>query len=85
MLVTTPPRYRTSYLSPDDVPVGRNLQPRIHDPKSEERHVIRFDIGEASEYRRRGGTRNIGMTWADALYAVTENRSAKGIRARKCF
>jgi hypothetical protein len=33
----------------------------------------------------RGATLIDGITWADALNAVTENRSAKGMRARKCF
>ena len=52
MLVTTPPRYRTSYLSPYDVP---RLQVTSHresvDREVGKGHEIGFDIGEACKER----------------------------------
>ena len=52
MLVTTPPRYRASYLRSDDVPrLQVTSSGESVDREVREGHVIGFNIGEASKDR----------------------------------
>ena len=52
MLAAPPPRYRASYLSPDDVPrLQVTPSGEAVDSKVGKGHVIGFDVGEASKDR----------------------------------